>query len=76
MSKIKETIEILKQSIHEELDFCNVHDTPYMCSAVSTTNGRDQITSRIVEIVGKQGLSISAAIVQIEDELNPKHTEN
>lgn len=76
MSKIQETIEILKESIHEELDFCNAHDTPYMCAAIATTNGRDQITSRIVELVGKQAISIASAIVQIEDELNPQHTAN
>ena len=70
MSSI-EAVQIVRNLANKELEFCNIVDTPYICSAISQPSKKEKIVEEIVEIVGKRGLSISMAISEIETNLNP-----
>lgn len=74
MSIIKEKIKEVKELADQELDLCNIHDTPYICSAIQNPVNKEKILDQIVEIVAKRGFTISNAIYEIERELNPQIT--
>lgn len=75
MNSLKEKIELLKQNINAELDFCNSADTPYLCDAISKTESKNKIVKQIVEMVGKRGMTISQCISDLEWQLNPNNVE-
>jgi hypothetical protein len=74
MNIIQEKIKELKELADQELEFCNIHDTPYICSAIQNPINKVKILDQIVEIVAKRGYTISNAIYEIERELNPQIT--
>jgi len=74
MSIIHEKIKEVKELAEHELEFCNIHDTPYICSAIQNHTNKEKILNQIVEIVAKRGYTISNAIYEIERELNPQIT--
>lgn len=74
MSRIKALIDEVKRLADAELNFCNEVDTPYVCNLISDPAGRKQIIDLIVEYVGKNSMSIGAAINYIERENNPQQS--
>jgi len=74
MNEIKELVKELRASAEAELEFCNENDTPYLCSAIQKPEDKEKILQYIVELVVKQGISISSALGVIESELNPKYS--
>jgi formylmethanofuran dehydrogenase subunit E-like metal-binding protein len=74
-SDIKELIAQVEKSANEELNFCNTDTTPLVCQMISTAEGREKIVDLIVEYVGTNGMSISEAIVAIENERNSNINE-
>jgi hypothetical protein len=74
MSVIKQKINEVKELAEHELEFCNIHDTPYICSAIQNPVNKSKILNQIVEIVARRGYTISNAINEIERELNPQIT--
>ena len=76
MSKYQETIEVVKHLAYKELDYCNSIDTPYLCNAIKTPAGLESAVDQIVELVGKQGISITMAIAKIESGMNPNQNAN
>jgi len=71
MDQIAEAIQLAEQ----ELEFCNIHDTPYICSAILDPIKKDKILLEIITIVvRRQGYTISMAIFEVEQGLNPQIT--
>jgi hypothetical protein len=64
-------LQELKDQINVELDLCTPEETPTVCSAISTESGRKKVINMIVEKVFYSNMSISQAIVDIEDTYNP-----
>ncbi len=75
MSKVKHLISQVRTAALKELEYCNPTETPTVCQLISTAGGKQQVVDLIVEYVGKNGMSISEAIVFIERERNPKLSE-
>lgn len=71
MSDLKELIRETERLAKRELEFCNPAETPEVCKLISTPEGKEKIVKLIVEYVGKNGMTISEAIVYIERENNP-----
>ena len=71
MSRFQETIDKVKHLAHKELEYCNPVDTPYLCNFIKTDNGLESAVTQIIELVGKRGFSITRAIAQIEQSMNP-----
>lgn len=75
MENVIEKLKELRSHVEHELEYCNIVDTPYICSAIHKTDQeKDQIINYIVELVVKKGISISMAIAETEFELNPRFT--
>jgi hypothetical protein len=74
MSVINKKIKEVKELAEHELEFCNIHDTPYICSAIQNPESKAKILDEIVQIVARRGYTISNAIYEIERELNPQIT--
>lgn len=70
-----ELLKELKASIAEELDLCRSAETPYICGNLQTGDGRRAIEAQILQRVLHEKISISAAIVAMEQELNPHSYE-
>lgn len=76
MSKIKELIEQVKKGAENELQYCNVIDTPAVCQLISDEKGKKMVIDLIVEYVGNNGMTIGEAINYIERENNPRLSNN
>jgi len=74
MIEIANLVKELRASAEAELEFCNANDTPYLCSAIQKPQDKEKILQYIVELVVKQGVSISYALGIIESELNPNYS--
>jgi hypothetical protein len=74
MFEINQKIKEVKELAEHELEFCNIHDTPYICSAIKNPINKSKILDQIVEIVARRGYTISNAIYEIERDLNPQIT--
>lgn len=74
MSIIKEKIDKIKELALQELEFCDEVDTPYVCQMIATEEGKKMVITQIVELVGKRGISIGDAIVEIEQTSNPQNS--
>lgn len=75
MENVIEKLKELRSHVEHELEFCNLVDTPYTCTAIhNTPEEREKIINYIVELVVKKGISISMAIAETEFELNPRFT--
>lgn len=75
MSIIKEKIKKLKELAEQELEFCDEVDTPYVCQMITTESGKKKVIDQIVELVGKRSITISDAIVEIEQTANPQNID-
>jgi hypothetical protein len=73
--EVQKLVAEVQKLAESELQYCNQHDTPYVCAMTNTDAGKKQIIQLIVEYVGKHGMSISEAIVQIENERNSNLNE-
>ena len=71
MSRFQETIDKVKHLAHKELEYCSPVDTPYLCNFIKTDNGLESAVTLIIELFGKRGFSITRAIAQIEQSMNP-----
>lgn len=71
-TSIKDLIRKVKDAAELELSLCNYAETPTVCSMITTPEGKQKIVDLIVEYVGKNGMTISEAIVFIERENNPR----
>ena len=76
MRNIKELIEKVKQGAENELQYCNVVDTPAVCQLISDEKGKKMVIDLIVEYVGNNGMTIGEAINYIERENNPQLNKN
>lgn len=74
MDEIKKLMDQLTNDINEQLDLCDITDTPYLCSALNDNLKRRMLVDKIIDLVSFQGLTISGSIVLLEQELNPKYT--
>jgi hypothetical protein len=74
MNEVEKLMKQLTNEINEQLDLCDISDTPYLCSALSDMIKRQMIVNKIIDLVSFQGLTISSALVLVESELNPKYT--
>ena len=74
MNEVEKLMKQLTNEINEQLDLCDISDTPYLCSALSDMTKRQMIVNKIIYLVSFQGLTISSALVLVESELNPKYT--
>jgi len=74
MDEIKKLMDQLTNDINEQLDLCDITDTPYLCSALSDNLKRRMLVDKIIDLVSFQGLTISGSILLLEQELNPKYT--
>ena len=74
MNDIQQLVKELRASAEGELEFCNENDTPYLCTAIQNPADKEKILQYIVELVVKQGISISSALGVIESELNPNYS--
>ncbi len=63
------TEQDLDRLIDEKLDDCSSY--PEMCKLLATPTGHDRVKERIKELILQAGITdISAAIVQVETQLN------
>lgn len=75
MSYIQILILQVKQTAERELEYCDAIDTPYVCQMIQEPAGKKKVINQIVELVGKRGISVSAAILEIENNANPQHQD-
>jgi hypothetical protein len=72
MGNIKTLIEKVRHSAEKELEFCNIIDTPIVCSIIHSSEiNKKKVIDLIVEYVGKNGMTIGEAINYIERDNNP-----
>ncbi len=72
MSKLDD----LKEQIKRHLELCDKTETPTVCAMIDTEIGFSEIQNLIVsKVLYGQNISISDAIVEIEDEYNINTTD-
>tara|TARA_R110000751_G_scaffold173210_2_gene279664 strand:+ start:963 stop:1193 length:231 start_codon:yes stop_codon:yes gene_type:complete len=76
MDIAKAALDRAKFNIEKELEYCDKMDTPYICALSETTQGKAQVVASILEMVGYRGFTISMAIAEQENLLNPHYTSN
>ena len=63
--------DALRNSIEQQLQYCDPETTPKLCELLTVEENRDNIKDDVVHYVKKDGLSIAQAIVQVERDYNP-----
>lgn len=66
----------LEEKIQEQLDLCNMEETPTVCRLISTSDGRKKVVKLIEKKIIQQKLTIGQSIVDIELEFNINSTDN
>lgn len=65
-------LDELKVQIREQLEMCNAGETPFLCNACSTTEGKKMVAQMILKkVLYSTDNSIANAIVDAENEFNP-----
>ena len=67
----EERIAKLKECIGLELDMCDIVNTPTVCQASSTPEGKQLMIQNIFEYCIKMNLEVGQAIVEYEKNFNP-----
>lgn len=66
-----ELLDDLKEQIRQELDLCQSAETPYLCANLGTPAGRALLEKQVLHRVLQGMMTISSAIISLEQELNP-----
>jgi hypothetical protein len=63
----------LKNLIKSNLEFCDKKSTPYLCEYKSTPKGYADIEEFVIKAFFETNMSVSDALVQKENILNPNY---
>lgn len=63
----------LKKLIADNLEFCDEKSTPYLCAYKQTPNGYKNIEAFVIKAFFETNMSVSDALVQKENMLNPNY---
>lgn len=63
----------LKKLIKDNLEFCDEKATPYLCAYKQTKKGYKDIESFVIKAFFETEMSVSDALVQKENILNPNY---
>jgi len=71
-----EPLDKLKQQIKKQLELCDRADTPTICAMKQDEPGYTEVENLIIQkVMYGPNTSIADAIVEIENEYNPNHSE-
>lgn len=63
----------LKNLIKNNLEFCDEKSTPYLCAYKSTPQGYADVEAFVIKAFFETNMSVSDALVQKENMLNPNY---
>jgi len=69
-------IQEIKDLIEQELSFCEVMNTPFLCANLSSPEGKQKMIDLVFSYVVKRKIYINDAILEVERDFNPNIADN